>query len=249
MTAVFAATTLLGANGAWAQKLSPIPVPPLVRKIDTKIIMLSKLVKGAEYKVKDALYACHNDEKQQTRQFVYRVKGDISSWTCDEPCSNPALNGTFEAVIEVKRRENPGPNRGCLTGDWRITNAAGVPVASGKLVGTVWAGTHDNHQHTGMILPPDCESCAEPFHFEGYLEGRAQAPAMTINDVKVPACRGPICATFQGTGLDPNRITTQTSDQPLPTVTMRIEGAVTVPCKDPVYGPVYPKPTTGGHQH
>jgi hypothetical protein len=199
----------------------------------TKIVPISKIVDGNQVKVRDITLVCPPPGLERSRRLLYTIRAPISSWRCDEFCSDPALNGIFIASITVERRESKEPKRGCLTGTWRIINSLGQTVAFGTMDGTVRAGTHD------LLRADDtqCEACDEPFHFEGCLEGQAVAYTNTL--IGQPKCRGKICATFAGTGLDP--------DRHIPGITpfiedlgflMRIEGALFEPCPVIPFNPV-----------
>jgi hypothetical protein len=219
--AVFTAAALIGAAAMAGTLPNPIPVPP-IGKAETKIIAFSKDVRGDQVKISDVLTTCPDGTTQ--RDLLYRIQAPIVSGKCDEFCSDPALNGTFQALIRVKRRESSPPKRGCLKGDWRIINPVGQVVASGTIVGTVMAGTHS----PAVNGTEGCERCDEPFHFEGYLEGSAAAKA--VQKLGLPSCFGRICATCQGIGLDPDH-TLPGTNTPDPILKMRIEGALFTPCK------------------
>lgn len=198
-----------------------------------KIIPVSKIVDGTQVKLKDILLQCPAPGFELSRRLTYSVRAPISSWLCDEFCSNPTLNGTFVATIVVDRREDKEPKRGCFAGTWRILNSLGITVASGTLKGAVRAGTHDALTHEELN---ECESCGELYHFEGCMEG--EAVANTNARINQAACRGHLCATFQGLGLDPDRLLPITPSVPDNGFTMRIEGAVFQPCFKVGFAPI-----------
>jgi len=208
----------------------------------TKISPISKIVRGEQVKKSDIILVCPAPGLERTRRLVYTVRAPISSWRCDEFCSDPALNGTFLATFNVDRREHKEPKRGCFTGSWKILNSLGVTVASGSLFGTVRAGTHDVLTDDD---PFECEDCGEEFHFEGCMDG--QAVAWANPRIGQPTCRGRICATFQGTGLDPDRLVSGSTVEN-PAFRMRIEGALFEPCPLIIFNPIQgsidiPRPT------
>jgi hypothetical protein len=208
-----------GASTATILVPRDIPTP----KIATKLTAVSKILEGQEVRVLDQIRHCPLPGNEQTRFTRWTVRALIQPWQCDEPCSNPALNGTFIATITVERREKPLFKRGCFTGTWRIINAFGVTVASGTMSGTVRAGTHD------IVFGHDdkCEDCAQPYHFEGCLEGNVRAPARP--GTNLPKCIGRLCATFQGVGLDPDLPVLNNTGATI--FLMRLEGALKGPCK------------------
>lgn len=211
----------------------PFQIGPALFRAKTKIIPLSKIVDGQQVKIRDLKLVCPPPGNEVTRRLTYTVRAPINSWLCDEFCSKPALNGTFIATFVVDRREHLEPKRGCFTGTWIIKNSLGATTATGTMHGTVRAGTHDILTD---VDPQDCEQCGERFHFEGCMEGTAKASR--DNRIGQPPCKGRLCATFQGIGLDP--------DRPTPGVTpfienpgfvMRIEGAIFEPCPPIVFNP------------
>lgn len=175
------------------------PNPPISAK--SAIVAMSKIVDGSEKVVAERRFQCPNGP--MTRQMDFAIETHMGPWQCDEPCSRETLNGTFLAKVRVIRRETPGQShRGCFSGTWRLLSGSTL-IASGTMNGTVYAGTHD-----GAGAAATCESCAPQFHFEGVLNGRSTG-----------RCKGSICASIQGQGLDPQ----------LPGFLMRVEGSLFTP--------------------
>lgn len=171
---------------------------------EIEIVPLSKNVAAIQRKERDVIAACADGHRMRTMSFA--IRGEAGAGACDEGCSKEVLRGIFLAGVLVTRRENHEQSRrGCFKGGWRLVRE-GITLAYGTLKGTVVAGTHN----TPSTTDEDCEPCAPRLHFEGLLEGVAVTER----------CRGAICASISGTGLDPE----------LAELRMRIEGALSVRC-------------------
>src|SRR5262245_4706389 len=92
----------------------------------------------------------------------------------------------------------PGsPRRGCSGGLWGMVSA-GREIARGTMSGSVEASTHN-----GVAGTANCATCAPRFHFEGVLNGTCDMLGTRSGRVVLVGQDG-ICASIQGTGLDPN---------------------------------------------
>jgi len=175
-----------------------------------------------------ALVCNRTTTSTQIQEFLITGTVAVSDLTCDEDQCN--LNaGTFFADVLVSRRNIvapplPGsPRRGCFSGIWRIVSA-GREIARGTMSGSVEAGTHN-----GIAGTANCESCAPRFHFEGALNGTCDMLGTRAGRVVLLGQDG-ICASIQGTGLDPAGPAANPPGPDVTAFTMRVEGAQFANC-------------------